>query len=263
MKALGATLICGSILNVVCPAGAGEEAARLRIFDGKAKTIVVNGYSTSFHWPAVLQRKLDRYFEGRRVVEVVRATRGGTPVAKWIDVATGQPKAPWRSVLRPKLRAAKRKGSPVIVLAQQSLQWAFGNRRAGIRDKDDAERIRSGADGLEKYARLLKRDGADLIFIAMHIYKRPMEPAIGNERLALDELMRRAIPHVERGPDVWTPTRKLYPLAFARDRLHPNAIGAEVMAHYWLEALLKHDGLEAPAWSTEEMEKATRVPPPR
>ena len=65
-----------------------------------------------------------------------------------------------------------------------------------------------GADVLEKYVRLLRKDGADLVFVAMHIYKHPMEPQIGNERYALDELMQRNIPGVQRGPDVWTPTLK-------------------------------------------------------
>ena len=150
----------------------------------------------------------------------------------------------------------------VILLAQQSLQGVFGNRREGIRDADDQKRIRQGADALEKYVRLLKKDGADLVFVAMHIYKHPMEPQIGNERYALDELMRRNIPGVKRGPDVWTPTKKLYPKAFARDLVHPNALGSELMAQKWFEALLKYDGLEIPAWSREKKEPAPRAKPP-
>jgi acetyl esterase/lipase len=106
-----------------------------------------------------------------------------------------------------------------------------------------------GADALEKYVRLLKDDGADLVFIAMHIYKQPMEPEIGNERLALVELIRRNIDGVEPGPDVWTPTKDRYPEAFAQDTLHPNALGAEIMAQAWFETLLSFDGLEVPAWS--------------
>lgn len=221
---------------------------QLRLFDAQRKVIVVNGYSTSFRWPALLQQKLDRYFEGERIVAVESATRGGTPIAKWIDVETGQGREPWQNILRPKLQGQDEK-TPVIVLAQQSLQWAFGDRTAGIEGPDDRERLERGADALEKYVRLLRADGAELVFVAMHIYKEPMEPQIGNERLALDELMERRIDGVERGPDVWTPTKERYPEAFARDKVHPNQLGAEIMAQGWFETLLRYEGVAVPAWS--------------
>ena len=100
----------------------------------------------------------------------------------------------------------------------------------------------------------------------MHIYKKPMDPVIGNERLALTECVSRNIPHVHAGPDVWEPTSKQYPKAFAGDRVHPNSIGAEIMAQKWFETLLKHDGLEVPEWSRQEMADAIKgkpVPPGR
>ncbi|MHC4545863.1 MAG: alpha/beta hydrolase fold domain-containing protein [Planctomycetota bacterium] len=237
---------------VICilAAGYGQSKAsdeKIKIFDGKSKVIVVNGYSTSFHWPRMLQRKLDRYFNGKRLIKVKQATKGGTPIAKWLNINTGEPLLPWLNVLRPTLQ--KSEDTPVILLAQQSLQGVFGNRRQGIRNADDKERIQKGADALEKYVKLLRKDGADLVFVAMHIYKHPMEPEIGNERYALNELLRRNISGVQRGPDVWTPTKKRYPRAFAKDLLHPNAIGSGLMAQKWFETLLKYDGLEIPAWS--------------
>jgi lysophospholipase L1-like esterase len=82
-----------------------------------------------------------------------------------------------------------------------------------------------------------------------------MEPEIGNERLALAEALKRGVDRFRAGPDVWEPTKKLYPGAFARDRVHPNDVGAEVMAQAWFEALRAHDGLPVPSWSREEMEK--------
>ena len=233
---------------------------KIKIFDDRPRVVVVNGYSTSFHWPALLQTKLDRHFGDKRVLTVKSATKGGTPIAKWLNVKTGEPLRPWRNVLRPRLKDSV--DTPVILLAQQSLQGVFGERREGIRDANDQEHIRQGADALEKYVRLLKKDGADLVFVAMHIYKHPMEPQIGNERLALAELMKRNIPNVVAGPDVWEPTKKLYPKAFARDLVHPNAIGAELMAQKWFETLLKYDGLEIPAWSKEKKEPAGRAKPP-
>ncbi|MCH7632360.1 MAG: hypothetical protein IIB59_04020 [Planctomycetes bacterium] len=99
----------------------------------------------------------------------------------------------------------------------------------------------------------LKLDGADLVILAMHIYKQPMEPAIGNERFALAEYMKSRPRHVHAGPDVWTPTSKVWPQAFRADKVHPNEMGAEIMAHHWFETLLKHDGREVPSWSRQEM----------
>lgn len=238
---------------------AGGAEAPLKLLAGEPRLVVVNGYSTSFHWWKILQRKLDRYFEGKRVVEVRPATRGGTPIAKWLNVTTGEPLGPWTRVLRPALKAKGER--PAVVLGQQSLQWAFGQRGAGIRSKADVARIKQGAEALEKYVRLLLADGADAVFVAMHIYKKPMEPEIGNERLALAELLKRKIPKVHAGPDVWEPTREHYPKAFARDLLHPNSIGAEIMAQAWFETLLAHDGLDVPEWSRKELAEALEKEP--
>ena len=234
------------------------ESAPIAIFDGKPKLLVVNGYSTSFRWPAMLQRKLDRYFDGDSPVRVESAVRPGTPIARWIDVETGEPKGPWGDIVQPALANAK--DQPVVVLAQQSLQWVFGGQAEGIRGPDDGERISRGADALEKYARLLQADGADLVIIAVHIYKRPMEPAIENEKYALERLIKRDISNVERGPDVWTKTKALYPKAFAADLMHPNTMGAEVMAQLWFETVLEREGLDTPAWSREEMQMAVDQP---
>ena len=234
--------------------GASTEA--FRVFDWKPKTIVINGYSTSFRWPKILQRKLDRYSDGKQLLVVRSATRGGTPIAKWINAQTGEPLPPWIDRLRPALKEDRSK--PVIVLAQQSLQWAFGDRRAGIRSDKDVDRIRTGAQVIERYAELLLQDGADEVFIAMHIYKKPMEPEIGNERLALAAFLKSRPDHVHAGPDVWEPTKDLWPGVFERDQVHPNNVGAEVMAQKWFETLLKHDGLKIPPWSRDEMGQAVR-----
>jgi hypothetical protein len=232
---------------------AAEPGPSTKLFDGTPRIFVVNGYSTSRHWPQILQRKVDRYFDGKRVVEVRSAIKGGTPIARWINVETGEPLESWRRIVKPALQRQDHR--PTIVLAQQSLQWAYGERSVGIRGDDDQERIRQGADVLQRYAEALLEDGADQVFIAAHIYKRPMEPEIGNERLALGELIKRKIPNVHAGPDVWTVTKEHYPKAFARDGKHPNDIGAEIMAQKWFETLLRHDGLEVPNWSREELAK--------
>jgi len=237
----------------------------LKIFNGEKRLLLVHGYSTSFQWWAFLQRKIDRYLEYKggpdgRVIEVQSVTKGGTPIAKWMNAETGDRSPAWKQMLTPAIQAEKGKRL-VIVLAQQSLQWAFGDRGVGIGGSNDRRYIQQGADVLARYAKNLLDDGAAEAIIAMHIYKKPMEPEIGNERLALTELVKRHIPHVLAGPDVWTPTSKRHPLAFDTDRVHPNYIGAEIMAHYWFARLLELDGLTVPDWSRQEMEDAIKNRP--
>lgn len=242
------------------------DSENIKIFSGEPRLLIVNGYSTSFHWWAFLQRKIDRYVEYKdgpdgRVVEVQSVTKGGTPISGWMNVDTGGRSVAWRQVLIPTIKKEKGK-RPVIILAQQSLQRAFpADHGAGIRNADDTTGIKHGADVLERYAKNLLEDGAAAIVIGMHIYKKGMEPGIGNERLALAELIKRNIPHVHAGPDVWEPTSKQHPLAFDTDRRHPNYIGAEMMAHYWFAALLEREGLKVPDWSREEMEDAIENKP--
>ncbi|MCP5112823.1 MAG: SGNH/GDSL hydrolase family protein, partial [bacterium] len=230
------------------------QAERIEIFNGEPRLIIVNGYSTSRHWWAMLQRKIDRFQPGERMAEVNLVNRGGSPIARWVDVATGEPTPTWTERLRPAI--AQKGDRPLIVLGQQSLQGVFATRRDGVRGPDDTSRIEQGADAIEKYVRLLRKEGADHVFVAMHIYKKSMEPAIGHERLALAAALKRNIPNFHAGPDVWEPTSKLWPQAFAADKAHPSSIGAEILAHYWFATLLEYDGLEAPEWSRREMEAA-------
>ncbi len=241
---------------------AAESAADVKIFSGEPRLLIVHGYSTSAHWWAFLQHKIDRYMDGpdKRVVEVRLINKGGTPIAKWMNIETGEPSPAWKQRFTPAIQVEKGK-RPVIVLAQQSLQGVYGERTAGIRNKNDRKRIQRGADVIEQYGRRIVDDGATAAIIAMHIYKITMEPEIGNERLALAELMKRRPKGIFAGPDVWTPTSKQHPLAFDTDKVHPNYIGAEIMAHYWFESLLEREGLEAPDWSKREMEDAIRNKP--
>jgi len=250
-------LVTAGLLTYVAPAASGSA---LELLNGEDRLIVVNGYSTSFDWPDLLQRKLDRYFEGKRIVEVVSATQAGSPIARWINLDTGEPRSPWEKITQ----ALQARGDrPVIVLGQQSLQWVFGDRDAGIQSDEDAERIRQGASAIRTYVDLLHSSGADLVFVAMHIYKHPMEPEIGHERLALNLFAEAAPAGFSPGPDVWNPTKLLYPWGFAEDRVHPGDAANAVLAHYWFETLCQFDGIEVPDWSREEMQRAideARVP---
>lgn len=254
---LTASICCGLAWTAAEPGKeAGPAKPRLKILNGQPRLIVVNGYSTSFQWPKVLQAKLDRLLGTKRKcpVQVVSATAAGTPIAKWMDVETGKPLRPWSKVRRALARKGER---PAIVLCQQSLQWVYGrDRRAGIDGPEDTADIRKGAKAIGKYVDLLHASGADLVFVSMHIYKHPMEPQIGNERLALAAYAKAAPAHFVAGPDVWTPTKPIYPWGFARDRVHPGPGAIAVMAHLWFEALCKHDGIDVPPWSKQEMDKA-------
>ena len=238
-----------------------EQKDSFKLFSGEPRLFIVQGYSTSFHWPYLLKQKLDRHFNSKHNIEIKRATRGGTPIAKWVDTKTGERKKPWINIIQPTL--ASKGDRPAVILAQQSLQWVFGEqnkglgeRNQGIRSADDTERITKGAQAIRTYIQNLFEDGADHIFIAMHIYKKPLEPGIGNERLALAQYLKDPAPNLYEGPDVWVPTSKLFPKAFDTDGVHPGSIGTEVMAQLWFETLLKHDGLDIPKWSREQMEAA-------
>lgn len=77
------TCLMAAVLSAVSTVRAGEATTeKFKIFSSKPTLVVVNGYSTSFQWWRFLQRKIDRQFGGKRVIEVIPATRGGTPIAK-------------------------------------------------------------------------------------------------------------------------------------------------------------------------------------
>ena len=211
--------------------------AREKLLDGKEKSFLIVGYSTSYAWPAMLQGMLDEHAGGKRVYHVLNAVAGGAAVEIW-NAEKGTRNyartigAAQRDFLakRPKLRGKAPR--PRIALAQQSLQFTR-TLRGPIAEKDDAAGIKIGADAMEKLARRLKEMGIERTYWAMHIYKKPIEPEVGNERLALAALLKRRLPFVAGGPDVWEPTRKLHEKCFAKDGVHPNALGMKIMAERW------------------------------
>ncbi|MFQ5843929.1 MAG: SGNH/GDSL hydrolase family protein [Planctomycetota bacterium] len=236
------------LVALLCiPAAAGREEADAPAppLDGKRKTFVVVGYSTSFRWPSLLQQLLDGHARKKGVYHVVNASVGGSPVAKWLGLTSPRDRVRTfgrmvKGWFEPGSRLAGRP-KPTVALCQQSLQWVFGDRAAGIRGPKDTERIRKGADAFAKLARQIHDLGVGTVWISTHIYKFGMEPAMENEKYALQELVRRKVEYVRAGPDVWTPTRKGWPGLFAADRIHPNALGARVMAVAWYRALAGPD----------------------
>ncbi|MFQ5413582.1 MAG: hypothetical protein ACE5E6_03895 [Phycisphaerae bacterium] len=216
------------------PVGAATAETLL---DGREKSFLVVGYSTSFAWPDMLQDMLDEHAGGHRVYHVLNAVVGGSPVETWIaDTGTDDYKKTIGAMLTdyfgPDARLRGDAPTPTIALCQQSLQFTR-TRRGPIASADDREGIKIGADAMEKLARRLRAHGIERVHFGMHIYKKPVEPEVGNERLALAALLARGHDFIFQGPDVWTPTKAAYPDAFAEDGMHPSAAGMKIIAEAW------------------------------
>lgn len=216
---------------------AGERG----ILDGKKKTFVVVGYSTSFRWPGMLQKMLDEHAGEAGVYKVCNAAVSGSPVAKWLGMTNERDRQrTFGKMVSEYFEPGSRLGEaskPSAALCQQSLQWVFGEQRAGIRGPKDSERIKQGADAFMKLAEQLREVGVKSVYISTHIYKKPMEPEIENEKYALMELLMRKKGFILSGPELWTPTKDIYPEGFSRDKVHPNETGARIMALGWYRTL--------------------------
>jgi hypothetical protein len=210
------------------------------LLDGKEKTFLVVGYSTSYAWPAMLQEMLDEHTDGERVYHLMNAVAGGAAVEIW-NAAPGT-RDHDRTIAAAKcdffggMRLLGSAPRPTVALCQQSLQFTR-TQRGPIARADDDEGIEIGADALEKLAHSLRALGIDTVVYAMHIYKHPIEPEVGNERLALARLLGRGHDFILAGPDVWERTRDEYPDCFAEDGLHPNERGMKLMAEAWYRSL--------------------------
>lgn len=252
MKPLSKLAVAGSLvwLLVAC-ADPGSNAPQSTnapdvpptVLDGQEKSIVLIGYSTSYAWPDMLQEMLDEHQGGRRV-HILNAVIGGSPVGRWISASdTEDYRATYGLMVRdffgPDARLRGDAPAPTIAMLQQSLQRTPtpDTRLGPVTSADDAEGIQIGADALETLVDQLRADGLEHVFIAMHIYKEGFEPEVGNERLALDALLRRGRTYIHQGPDVWSSTIREHPGAFTEDRLHPNERGGKILAEAWYRAL--------------------------
>ncbi len=230
---LALLLIACADLGSDAPRSAAAAAVPPSVLDGQEKSIVLVGYSTSYAWPEMLQEMLDEHQGGRRV-HILNAVIGGSPVGRWISAADSEDYlATYALMVRdffgPDACLRGDAPAPTIAMLQQSLQRTPtpDTRLGPVTSADDAEGIEIGADALETLVNQLRADGLDHVFIAMHIYKEGFEPEVGNERLALDALLRRNDPYIHRGPDVWSLTIREHPEAFTEDRLHPNERGGQ------------------------------------
>lgn len=225
------------LLLMTCITLGAEPRAASNLLDGKEKSMIIVGYSTSFAWPDMLQEMLDDHSGGKRVYHVLNAVIGGSPVEIWNgDVGSENYERTCGAMLRDYYGpTAKLRGDapePKVALCQQSLQFTR-TRRGPIPSVDDAEGVKIGTDALEKYAKRLHGFGIERVYIGMHIYKKPVEPEVGNERIALARVLERGHDFIFEGPDTWTLTRDAFPDAFAADELHPNELGMKIMAEAW------------------------------
>ncbi|RMH16400.1 MAG: hypothetical protein D6696_18240 [Acidobacteria bacterium] len=235
--------------EAAAPAAAAGSGGRL--FDGEEKTFVFVGYSTSYRWPNILELMMNRPFEDQIVYHVMNAAAGGAPVGTWIaEPGTRDYERSYLRMLRdyflplpnrPELEGRRRYPNvprPTIALLQQSLQLTTPI----IQGPDDEANVRAGADAMQKLCERLHADGVELIFITTHIYKYTHEPQVEHEKYALAELLRRDLPYVWPGPEVWRATKARWPEIFTQpDQVHLNKLGDGVDARLWYEHLLRYD----------------------
>ena len=125
MNAILCKLILVNVLILAISSHAvADDDPSIRIFDGEPRLLIVHGYSTSQHWWAFLQRKIDRYSGGpvNRVIEVRLCNKGGTPIARWMSLESGKRSEAWEQMLTPMISAEQRK-RPVPILARILRQW--------------------------------------------------------------------------------------------------------------------------------------------
>ncbi len=223
---------------------AASPVAATPLLDGTEKSIVLVGYSTSYAWPVMLQEMLDEHAGGQHIYHLLNAVIGGSPVGRWIAAPDSEDyKATYGVMLEdffgPDARLRGAAPAPTVAMLQQSLQRTPTpeTRLGPVHTVDDKHGVKIGADALEKLAMQLRADGIGDIYIAMHIYKEGYEPEVGNERFALDALLRRGHDFIFEGPDVWSLSIREHPEAFTEDRLHPNERGGKIMAAAWYRAL--------------------------
>ena len=218
------------------------------LLDGQEKSFVIVGYSTSYAWPEMLQDMLDEHAGNHRVYHVLNAVAGGAPVEHWI-AEPGDPNykrtigAMQSDFFGDDARLRGDAPPPSIAVCQQSLQFTM-DLRGPVKAEHDMVGAEMGADAIEKMALRLRDLGLAQVHIAMHIYKQPVEPEVGNERIALARLLDRGHDFVHQGPDICTVTRDCYPDCFEDDGLHPNVVGTKLMAEHWYRHIAGTDARE-------------------
>lgn len=229
----------------------GSVLGEGKLFDGEEKTLVFVGYSTSYRWPNILEHKINKAFDDEVVYHVMNAASGGAPVGTWVAEESsedwqrsyGRMLRDWFLPIasRPNMEGRMRFGNipkPTVALVQQSLQRTCPI----IQGPDDRANIVACADEMQKLVEALHRDGLELIFFATHIYKFTHEPQVEHEKYALDELLKRDLPYVWPGPELWRASKDRWPEIFTQpDQVHLNKLGDTLDAQRWYDLLMRYE----------------------
>lgn len=251
------------------------------VLDGSAKTFLANGYSTSNRpdsnnaWPAVLQKMLDEHSGAKdpseRIYHVFSHTVGSTPIARWSqqegDLGCGDGRHVRNSIewyVNPGSKLENGAPPATILLAQQSLQWAFDCkiRKLGIEDENDTARIEHGAREIEHFVAQFVQGGIETVYMATHIYQRNVSLSIPlfNEKHAL-KLALEFAGALRPGPYLWYATREIWPEGYANDLRHPDYPAANAMAVYWYLVLAGETAdMEIVSKYANQYTPATRIP---
>ena len=245
---MAAAIACASLGSGAATTRSTSTGDHAEVLDGREKSLVIVGYSTSYVCPAMLQDLLDEHNGGKRIYHILNATVGGAPVDHWTsDPGTENyvrtMDAMTRDFFGPDARLRGNRSAPTIAICQQSLQFT-GSLRGPVTTDYDMVGAEMGADVMEKLAAQLHDLGIDEVHIAMHIYKKPVGPEVGNERIALARLLTRGIDYIHGGPDLWQITFDTFPASFTEDELHPNELGSKLMAAAWYRSIAGSEARE-------------------
>lgn len=235
-------------------------AARLKIFDGKPKTIVCitnshRGGGKDF------EKKLTRYFadKGAKNPIVLRNAGGwATPVD---PVTGGVEKGSWLD--RFTLDKEKALGHPVVVIALSGVTTPRPDQKGGQTPVTGAT-VAAGVARCQFFVKAVKAKGADEVFLSTYHYFETATAPNQRSQYDLNYTLRVFADFNQAtgdhyGIDCITLAKQHHPAGVADDQFHPSAAGHAIYAHCWFEALLKHDGLEVPAWSAEEVTAAVKA----
>lgn len=186
-----ATLLLLLVTACGGPATPAESPTSSAWLDGRERSFLVVGYSTSFAWPTMLQAMLDQHAGGERRYHVLNAVVGGCPVGMWIAPEgrrdhgrTIEPMA--RDFLGPDAGLRGDAPEPTVALCQQSLQYSVeGMPRGPVTSAHDMAGAELGADLLQEMCTRLRDLGLEDVLIAMHVYKEPVGGAGSNATSAL------------------------------------------------------------------------------
>ena len=217
------------------------------VLDGTPISFLVTGYSTSHTpadrpWPTILQEMLNMHAGNNTAYFIFKHSVGGTPIAKWTNICgTGSHiQDAITSYIDPATQIPQGIPVPSIMLAQQSLQWAFGDcddRYTTIENPADTALINLGVSAIQNYVNSFLDAGMEKVYMATHIYKTGNYTLnLYGERWGLAKAIEETT-NLLPGPELFTVTRQLFPEGFAPDMIHPGPEVATIMAVYWYLAM--------------------------